>query len=159
MVNKMRSWYMWDWHPATTNHQDKTFGDRMADKMKAYLATWAALFLVLAGIGTWVVVDPHFDRFPFVLLNLCLSCFAALQCFVLLIANKRGEQVAAEIAEHTESNTEKILDGISRIEKVLGSHGVVSSSASESSKVLSAYPKSQKPPVGLPDGSKAAVPW
>jgi uncharacterized membrane protein len=47
-----------------------------------------------------------FDPYPWILLNLVLSCFAALQCFVLLIANKRGEQIAAEIAQHTYENTQ-----------------------------------------------------
>ncbi len=81
----------------------------------AGLATWAALLSVMGFILAWTVVNSHlagkghhFDPYPWILLNLCLSCFAALQCFVLLIANKRGEQIAAEIALHTEQNTEDL---------------------------------------------------
>lgn len=110
MVNKLRHWYLWDFHPATTDHTDRSLGDRMADRMKAILATWTALFVVSGVILTWVTTDPGFDPFPYILLNLCLSGFAAVQCFVLLIANKRGEVVAAEIAAHTEENTEIIKD-------------------------------------------------
>ena len=47
-----------------------------------------------------------FEPYPWILLNLCLSCFAALQCLILLVANKRGEQIAAEIDQHTHDNTE-----------------------------------------------------
>jgi uncharacterized membrane protein len=81
--------------------------------MKAILATWSALIAVLAFIVIWMVINSHIaarghhlDPYPWILLNLCLSCFAALQCFVLLIANKRGEQIAADIAHHTLENTE-----------------------------------------------------
>ena len=78
--------------------------------MKRLLATWVALIIVLVFIVAWMtynsfVVGGSFDPFPWILLNLMLSCFAALQCFVLLIANKRGEQIAAEIAQHTYDNT------------------------------------------------------
>jgi uncharacterized membrane protein len=75
--------------------------------MKRMLATWPALASVLALITVWMIANSHvaggghhFDPYPWILLNLCLSCFAALQCFVLLIANKRGEQIAAELARH-----------------------------------------------------------
>lgn len=78
-----------------------TRGERWADHMKAVLATWTALAAVLVLIIAWMATDgAGVDRFPWILLNLCLSCFAALQCFVLLIANKRGEQIAAELALH-----------------------------------------------------------
>ena len=103
---------LWKFHPAVTKGGDRTVGQRAADRMKAVLATWTALIVVLVFISIWMVANSHlagrghhFDPYPWILLNLCLSCFAALQCFVLLIANKRGEQIAAEIAQHTLDNT------------------------------------------------------
>lgn len=104
---------LWGRHPAVTSGDDRTTGQKAADLMKRVLATWAALATVLAFILGWMVWNSYltgsgkkFDPFPWILLNLCLSCFAALQCFVLLIANKRGEQIAAEIAQHTYENTQ-----------------------------------------------------
>ena len=41
--------------------------------------------------------DP-FDPYPFILLNLVLSCVAAMQGAILLIAAKRADQVASELA-------------------------------------------------------------
>src|SRR5580704_18684200 len=83
--------------------------------MKAALATWIALIGMGVFIVTWMILNSHlagsghhFDPYPWILLNLCLSTLAGLQCFVLLIANRRGEQVAAELSQHTESNTESI---------------------------------------------------
>jgi uncharacterized membrane protein len=42
-----------------------------------------------------------FDKYPFILLNLVLSCLAALQGAILLIAAKRADAIAAELAQHT----------------------------------------------------------
>ena len=48
-----------------------------------------------------------FDKYPFILLNLILSCLAALQGAILLIAARRGDQVSSELARHDyETNVE-----------------------------------------------------
>jgi uncharacterized membrane protein len=86
--------------------------------MKGVLATWGALFVMGMFICIWMVLNSHlsgrgfhrWDPYPWILLNLCLSTLAGLQCFVLLIANKRGEQIAAEIAVHTATNTDTLLE-------------------------------------------------
>lgn len=92
---------LWRHHPGVRSGDELTRGERAADRMKAVLATWSALAAVCALIVVWMATNgAGIDRFPWILLNLCLSCFAALQCFVLLIANKRGEQIAAELAMH-----------------------------------------------------------
>jgi uncharacterized membrane protein len=105
---------IWHRHPAVRTGNQLTVGEKTADHMKAILATWSALIVVVFFIVGWILINSHyvsghhFDPMPFILLNLCLSMFAGLQCFVLLIANRRGEQIAAEIAIHTEKNTEAI---------------------------------------------------
>jgi uncharacterized membrane protein len=104
---------VWGSHPAVTTGSDCPLGQRAADRMKATLATWTALACMGLFIGVWMIVNSHiggkhFDPYPWILLNLMLSTLAGLQCFVLLIANKRGEQIAAEIAVHTVDNTEDI---------------------------------------------------
>lgn len=114
-MSTQRHWQIWRSHPHVRSGAQLSAGERAADIMKATLATWTALTLVLAFIVTWMVINSHvaghghhFDPYPWILLNLCLSCFAALQCFVLLIANKRGEQIAAELAQHTYENTQAL---------------------------------------------------
>jgi uncharacterized membrane protein len=98
---------LWGGHPAV--EKKLTRGERAADVMKAGLATWIALFGVIFVILFWIQTSGFgHDSSPFILLNLCLSCFAALQCFVLLIANKRGEQIASAIALHTYENTQAL---------------------------------------------------
>jgi uncharacterized membrane protein len=63
-------------------------------------------------------VDRRVDRaaahihllglYPFILLNLCLSCLAAVQGIILQISANRGDKVNAVIALHTEDNTDKL---------------------------------------------------
>jgi uncharacterized membrane protein len=92
-----------------------TRGERAADHMKSALATWTALIGMGIVIAFWMILNSHlggsghhFDPYPWILLNLLLSTLAGLQCFVLLIANRRGEQVSSELAQHTEDHTEII---------------------------------------------------
>src|SRR5205807_3102390 len=49
-----------------------------------------------------------FDPYPYILLNLFLSMLAGIQAAALLIAAKRADQIASEIALHTERNTDDI---------------------------------------------------
>lgn len=91
----------WRFHPGIRTGDDLTFGERAADRMKGVFATWTALGLILAAMLAWILTSGFgSDPAPFILLNLCLSCLAALQCFILLIAAKRTDQVAAELAAH-----------------------------------------------------------
>src|SRR3954462_3537187 len=54
-----------------------------------------------------VARNTGFDPYPFILLNLVLSCLAAMQGAILLIAAKREDQVSSELAQHDyETNVE-----------------------------------------------------
>lgn len=107
---------LWHWHPKVPTGDQLSRGERAADHMKALLATWTALITVLAVIVGWIYTAAFgIDKSPYFRLNLGLSCFAALQCFVLLIANKRGEQIAAATLRHTE----QLLEENTRLTKAI----------------------------------------
>jgi len=55
-----------------------------------------------------VVHHKAFDPYPYILLNLFLSMLAGVQAAALLIAAKRSDSIASEIAVHTEHNTDDI---------------------------------------------------
>jgi uncharacterized membrane protein len=75
----------------------------------AVMAAWVVTNSVLA------VGGPHgFDPYPYILLNLFLSMMAGVQAAALLIAAKRSDAIASEIAIHTEHNTEDIKSLISQ---------------------------------------------
>jgi uncharacterized membrane protein len=66
------------------------------------MGSWTFVGVSLVFLAGWMLVNggDGFDPYPFILLNLVLSCLAAMQGAVLLIAAKRADQVAAELAAH-----------------------------------------------------------
>jgi uncharacterized membrane protein len=67
------------------------------------MITWAVANSILHVGGS-----HGFDPYPYILLNLFLSMLAGIQAAALLIAAKRADQIASEIAVHTETNTDDI---------------------------------------------------
>jgi len=102
---------LWHRHPAV-RAQKLTFGEKAADWLKHwFLGTWIALGLVTVWIAVWIALQRTsigWDLYPFILLNLCLSCLAAIQGIILQISANRGDKVNAVIAVHTEHNTDKL---------------------------------------------------
>lgn len=97
--------YLWHRHPGVRSGEQLTLGERAADKMRNSMGSWAFVFAFLAGMGAWAALNSlllqrGFDPYPFVFLNLMLSCLAGLQGAILLIAAKRSDQVSAELATH-----------------------------------------------------------
>jgi uncharacterized membrane protein len=74
-----------------------TFGERMADKMANYAGSWRFIaifmgaFLIWIGINSIVLIYKPFDPYPFILLNLILSCIAAIQAPVIMMSQNRQE--------------------------------------------------------------------
>lgn len=92
-----------NWHKA--HKQTLSVGDRAADKMRNGMGSWAFVFGALIFLGAWTVLNSasgihHWDKFPFILLNLFLSMLAALQGAILLIAAKRADGISAAMAQH-----------------------------------------------------------
>jgi uncharacterized membrane protein len=70
--------------------------------MRNSMGSWAFVFGALVFLGLWMAYNRNtgFDAYPFILLNLVLSCLAALQGAILLIAAKRADAISAELARH-----------------------------------------------------------
>ena len=86
-----------------------TRGERAADTMRNAMGSWAFVGGALCFLGAWMLINrgSGFDPYPFILLNLVLSCVAALQGAILLIAAKRADQISSELAQHDyETNVE-----------------------------------------------------
>jgi uncharacterized membrane protein len=80
-------------------------GDRAADKLRNGMGSWGFVFTALLFMGGWTLLNTvqsfhHWDKYPFILLNLFLSMLAALQGAILLIAAKRADSISAAMAEH-----------------------------------------------------------
>jgi uncharacterized membrane protein len=74
-----------------------TFGQRMADHVATFGGSWIfisyfGLFLVIwICINAFVFYNKGFDPYPFILLNLILSCLAAIQAPVIMMSQNRKE--------------------------------------------------------------------
>jgi len=102
---------LWRHHPHVAN--DLTTGERAADHLKHWFGTWSALFGVGAAIGVWITLQRtglRWDVYPFILLNLCLSCLAAVQGIILQISANRSDRISSEVALHTQSNTDTLME-------------------------------------------------
>lgn len=93
----------WHHHPGVRSGEHLTLGERAADAMRNGMGSWPFVFSALGFLGAWMVFNGRhgFDPYPFILLNLVLSCLAALQGAILLIAAKRADTIASELAKHT----------------------------------------------------------
>jgi uncharacterized membrane protein len=70
-----------------------TFGERVADRVAAFGGSWTFIGIFLGTLVLWMLVNLRtsrpFDPFPFILLNLMLSCIAALQAPVIMMSQNR----------------------------------------------------------------------
>ncbi len=99
-VNAARN--VWQRHPGVRTQTELTLGERSADRLRNGMGSWAFVLGALMFLGAWMAFNRRtgFDPYPFILLNLLLSCLAALQGAILLIAARRSDQISAELAMH-----------------------------------------------------------
>ena len=83
-----------------------TFGERLADKVAMFGGSWTFILSFSVVILCWIVLNSFilaqkpFDPYPYILLNLVLSCIAALQAPVIMMSQNRKEAKDRERAEN-----------------------------------------------------------
>jgi uncharacterized membrane protein len=83
-----------------------TFGQKVADKIASFGGSWTFIISFLFFIVLWIFVNVYlllakpFDPYPFILLNLILSCLAALQAPVIMMSQHRQEARDRQRSEH-----------------------------------------------------------
>lgn len=83
-----------------TNHSHNatlSFGEKVSDKMASVAGSWGFIGSFCAILFAWITVNgllltKAFDPYPFILLNLVLSCMAALQAPILMMSQNRQAQ-------------------------------------------------------------------
>jgi uncharacterized membrane protein len=74
-----------------------TFGERLSDQIAEFGGSWKFLISFGAVLLLWIIVNgvvlvTHaFDPYPFILLNLVLSCLAAVQAPIIMMSQNRAE--------------------------------------------------------------------
>lgn len=83
---------------ADDKNQKLTFGQRIADKVAAFGGSWTFIITFGVFILLWIsinvfwLINKAFDPYPFILLNLLLSCLAAMQAPVIMMSQNRQEE-------------------------------------------------------------------
>lgn len=84
----------------------RTFGERLADRVATVGGSWSFIFCFLGALvvwmlfNTWVLVQGAFDPYPYILLNLLLSCVAAIQAPIIMMSQKRQSEADRVQAQH-----------------------------------------------------------
>lgn len=83
-----------------------TFGQKIADKVASFGGSWTFIIAFGIFILIWIasniyfLANKGFDPYPFILLNLILSCLAALQAPVIMMSQNRQEEKDRERAKN-----------------------------------------------------------
>ena len=88
------------------NETEITYGEKIADKVAAFGGSWMFIITFFSFILLWMIINIYFlasdpfDPYPFILLNLILSCLAAIQAPIIMMSQNRQEQKDRQRSEH-----------------------------------------------------------
>ncbi len=90
---------------ANPQKEKYTVGQRAADRIAKFAGSWAFIFSFMAVLILWMVgnillAKRAFDPYPFILLNLVLSCVAAIQAPLIMMSQNRQEEKDRRRAEN-----------------------------------------------------------
>lgn len=75
-----------------------TLGQKMADNIATFGGSWTfiisffSFLMIWIFVNIWILSQKPFDPYPFILLNLILSCLAAIQAPIIMMSQNRKEQ-------------------------------------------------------------------
>ena len=111
-------------------HGDRSFGQRAADGVAKWAGSWTFILSFVMVLLLWMMLNTSmvlfgvWDEPPFILLNLVLSCVAALQAPVILMSQNRQSQKDRQKMEYdykvnrkAERGIEMILEKLENVEK------------------------------------------
>jgi len=124
------------------------FRYRAAEKLTVFCGTWTFIFLIFTYIGIWIglnviAIMQAWDPYPFIVLNLTLSCLAAIQAPIILM----GQSVAAHrdrikserdfaVNRKAEREVEDMQKDLDEIKKLINRVVILESGLEEIKKLL-----------------------
>jgi uncharacterized membrane protein len=117
-----------NWHE--THVEKQSPGDRIADRVAAFIGSWAFIIGQTGVMAVWVLVNTlalfgfiRFDMYPFVFLNLFMSAEAAFATPLILMSQNRSAERDREHAQHdydvnieAKREIEELMTTLARIE-------------------------------------------
>lgn len=121
-----------DKHPVIALKDKRTFGQRVSDTVTKLLGSWTFIIIFISYLILWVCINVYefvfhaWDPFPFILLNLTLSCVSALQAPLILMSQNRQaerDRVAAKydyaVNKKAEKEIQQALKELQEIKELL----------------------------------------
>ena len=114
--------------------EKKTFGQKAADAVARFAGSWAFIFSFIAMMIVWMIINiilasQAFDAYPFILLNLVLSCIAAVQAPLIMMSQNRQEEKDRRRAENdfvVNLKSEIVIDDLHRkLDEVLENKRII----------------------------------
>lgn len=113
-----------------------TKGDRIADKVSAIAGSWGFILGFSSFLLFWIILnafilrgDSRIDAYPFILLNLLLSCIAALQAPIIMMSQNRQaakDSLRNQNDYRTDLKSELILEDLhEKMEKILKNQKII----------------------------------
>ena len=105
--------------------ENLTIGQRTADKIATFGGSWTFIISFFTILAVWIAFNVYalhnkgFDPYPFILLNLILSCLASIQAPIIMMSQNRQEEKDRERAEWDLKINEKAESEIRVISKKL----------------------------------------
>jgi len=106
-----------------------TLGQKASDALTKWAGSWTFILLFLLFLILWMILNTYFwfkyiqgepfDPYPFILLNLILSCLAAIQAPVILMSQNRAAERDRQHAEYDYQVNRKAEKEIQEIQKQL----------------------------------------
>jgi len=101
-----------------------TLGQRAADWLTKWAGSWTFIILVGIFIAIWIYLNVtayvnQWDPWPFIILNLVLSCLAAIQAPIILMSQNREAQKDRIKAEYDHKVNLNSLKGVDELKKQL----------------------------------------
>ena len=87
-------------------HKSLSFGQQLSDRIASFGGSWKFIIIFLIIMIFWIalnsilLIKKHFDPYPYILLNLLLSCLAAMQAPIIMMSQNRQEAKDRARGEH-----------------------------------------------------------
>jgi uncharacterized membrane protein len=97
VLESMKSQELLSTHVENEFQASRTLGERAADRIAAFGGSWMFITIFMTTVFFWMAVNTTyvlarpFDPYPYILLNLVLSCIAAIQAPIIMMSQNRQE--------------------------------------------------------------------
>ncbi len=120
-------------HPLIYHHNNRTIGEKASDLLTKHMGSWTFIIIFLSFLAIWIslntillIFGAVWDKKPFIMLNLILSCLTAIQAPIILMSQNRQSQKDRIRTEYdyavdrkAEKEIEQVKEQLNRIEKRL----------------------------------------